>query len=42
MARKRAWQWAAEGQAAAFETGEPQEVMKRFFEVRRARKAARA
>lgn len=41
-AYERAWQWAAEGQTEAFETGEPQDVMKRFFEVRRARKAARA
>jgi enoyl-CoA hydratase len=41
-AYERAWEWAAEGQTEAFETGEPQDVMKRFFEVRRARKAARA
>lgn len=40
-AYERAWQWAAEGQAEAFETGEPQEVMREFFALRRARKAAR-
>jgi enoyl-CoA hydratase len=35
---ERAWKWAEEGQVAAFETGEPQEVMRKFFEVRRHRK----
>jgi enoyl-CoA hydratase/carnithine racemase len=36
---QRAWEWAAEGQAAAFESGEPQEVMRAFFDERRRRKA---
>lgn len=39
---ERAWQWAAEGQVAAFETGQPQEVMREFFDIRRERKAAEA
>jgi enoyl-CoA hydratase len=39
---ERAWQWAAEGQVAAFETGQPQQVMRAFFATRRARKAAKA
>jgi enoyl-CoA hydratase/carnithine racemase len=38
---ERAWEWAAEGQGAAFETGEPQAVMRAFFEERRRRKARR-
>lgn len=35
---ERAWKWAAEGQTAAFATGAPQQVMRTFFEERRARK----
>jgi enoyl-CoA hydratase len=38
---ERAWAWAAEGQVAAFATGQPQQVMREFFDVRRARKTAR-
>jgi enoyl-CoA hydratase len=39
---ERAWAWAGEGQAEAFATGQPQQVMREFFELRRRRKAARA
>ena len=39
---ERAWQWAIEGQVQAFETGEPQEVMRQFFAVREQRKPKRA
>jgi enoyl-CoA hydratase/carnithine racemase len=35
---ERAWQWAAEGQGAAFATGEPQAVMRAFFAERRSRR----
>jgi hypothetical protein len=35
----RAWKWAAEGQTAAFATGEPQAVMRDFFAARRRRAA---
>ena len=38
----QAWAFAAEGQAAAFATGEPQATMRAFFEERRRRTAARA
>ena len=38
---ERAWAWAAEGQADAFATGQPQQVMRDFFELRRQRKARR-
>jgi enoyl-CoA hydratase len=36
---ERAWVWAEEGQTTAFQSGEPQAVMRKFFEARRARKA---
>lgn len=41
-AYNRAWAWAAEGQTAAFATGEPQATMRAFFEERRRRAASRA
>jgi enoyl-CoA hydratase len=39
---ERAWAWAGEGQAEAFATGQPQQVMRDFFELRRRRKAQQA
>jgi enoyl-CoA hydratase len=38
---EQAWKWAEEGQLEAFASGEPQRVMREFFEVRRMRKAAK-
>lgn len=38
---ERAWSWAAEGQSEAFETGEPQTQMRKFFDQRARKKAER-
>lgn len=39
---ERAWAWAGEGQAEAFATGQPQQAMREFFELRRRRKSKQA
>jgi enoyl-CoA hydratase len=39
---ERAWAWAGDGQAEAFATGQPQQVMREFFELRRRRKSKQA
>lgn len=41
-AYERAFAWAGEGQAEAFATGEPQRVMRAFFEERRRRRLGRS